>query len=86
MPDVPHFNDPEYYRRRAEESRVLAEQMRDETSKKQRERLREACYKSGEALHRQDEGELMLRQCRLLGQANPPLTRAASFFDHLRFL
>jgi hypothetical protein len=34
MPDVPHFNDPEYYRRRAEESRGLAEQMRDETSKK----------------------------------------------------
>ena len=34
MPIAPHFNDPEYYRRRAEESRVLAEQMRDETSKK----------------------------------------------------
>ena len=88
MPIAPHFNDPEYYRRRAEEFRVLAEQMRDETSKKimlgianDYEKL-----KSGEALHRQDEGELMLRQCRLLGQANPPLTRAASFFDSLRFL
>jgi hypothetical protein len=34
MPIAPHFNDPEYYRGRAEESRVLAEQMRDETSKK----------------------------------------------------
>jgi hypothetical protein len=33
MPDAPHFNDPEHWRRRAEESRVLAEQMNDETSK-----------------------------------------------------
>ena len=73
MPDVPHLKDPEHWRRRAEESRVLAEQMRDETSKKimlgianDYEKL-----KSGEALHRQDEGELMLRQCRLLGLANP---------------
>jgi hypothetical protein len=33
MPDVPHFNDPEYYRRRAEETRVLAEQMNDKTAK-----------------------------------------------------
>ena len=33
MPDAPHFNDPEHWRRRAEESRVLAEQMSDETSK-----------------------------------------------------
>jgi len=30
MPDVPHFNDPEYYRRRAEEARVLAEQTTDQ--------------------------------------------------------
>ena len=34
MPDVPHFNDPEYYRRRAEEARVLAEQTTDQTAKK----------------------------------------------------
>jgi hypothetical protein len=34
MPDVPHFKDPEHWRRRAEESRVLAEQMNDETAKK----------------------------------------------------
>ena len=27
MPDAPHFNDPEHWRRRSEESRVLAEQM-----------------------------------------------------------
>jgi hypothetical protein len=33
MPDAPYFNDPEHWRRRAEESRVLAEQMNDETSK-----------------------------------------------------
>jgi hypothetical protein len=33
MPDVPHFNNPEHWRRRAEESRVLAEQMNDETAK-----------------------------------------------------
>jgi len=34
MPDVPHFNDPEHWQRRAEESRVLAEQMNDETAQK----------------------------------------------------
>ena len=33
MPEVSHFNDPEHWRRRAEESRVLAEQINDETSK-----------------------------------------------------
>ena len=30
----PHFNDPKRWRRRAEEARVLAEKMNDETSKK----------------------------------------------------
>jgi hypothetical protein len=34
MPSSPHFNDPEYYRRRAEEARVLAEQTTDQTTKK----------------------------------------------------
>jgi hypothetical protein len=34
MPDVLHFNDPEHWRQRAEESRVLAEQMNDERAKK----------------------------------------------------
>jgi hypothetical protein len=34
MPDIAHLNDPEHWRRRAEESRALAEQMSDETSKK----------------------------------------------------
>jgi hypothetical protein len=33
MPGVPHFNDPEHWHQRAEESRVLAEQMSDEISK-----------------------------------------------------
>ena len=33
MPDALHFNDPEHWRRRTEESSVLAEQMNDETSK-----------------------------------------------------
>jgi hypothetical protein len=33
MPDVPHFNDPEHWQLRAEESRVMAEQMNDETAK-----------------------------------------------------
>jgi hypothetical protein len=33
MPTTPYFKDPEYWRQRAEESRVLAEQMSDETSK-----------------------------------------------------
>jgi hypothetical protein len=32
MADAPHyFSDPEHWRRRAEESRVLAEQMSDQT-------------------------------------------------------
>jgi hypothetical protein len=35
MPIVaPHFNDPRHWQQRAEESRVLAEEMTDETSKK----------------------------------------------------
>ena len=34
MPDIPHFNDSEYYRRRAEEARVSAEQTTDQTAKK----------------------------------------------------
>ena len=34
MPIAPHLNDPEHWRQRAQESRVLAEQMSDETSKK----------------------------------------------------
>ena len=34
MPDISHFSDPEHWRKRAEESRVLAEQMNDETAKK----------------------------------------------------
>jgi len=33
MRDVPHFNDPEHWQLRAEESRVMAEQMNDETAK-----------------------------------------------------
>jgi hypothetical protein len=33
MPDVPHFNDPEHWQKRAEETRVLAEQMNDKTAK-----------------------------------------------------
>jgi len=34
MPNAPHFNDPENWRQRAEESRVLAEQMTDEAARK----------------------------------------------------
>ena len=33
MRDVPHFNDPEHWQLRAEESRVMAEQMNVETAK-----------------------------------------------------
>ena len=33
MPHVPHFNDPQHWRERAEESRALAEQMQDEVSR-----------------------------------------------------
>jgi hypothetical protein len=34
MPIAPHFNDPEHWRQRAEEVRVLAEQMNTERTKK----------------------------------------------------
>jgi hypothetical protein len=34
MPGGAHLNDPEHWRHRAEETRVLAEQMNDETAKK----------------------------------------------------
>ena len=34
MPNAPHFNDPEHWRQRAEESLVLAEQMTDEAARK----------------------------------------------------
>ena len=33
MPIVPDVNDPKYWHQRAEEARVLAEQMRDEKAK-----------------------------------------------------
>jgi len=33
MPVAPHFDDPEYWHERAEETRRLAEQMIDETAK-----------------------------------------------------
>jgi hypothetical protein len=34
MPEVSHFNDPEHWRQRAKEARVVAEQMSNETAKK----------------------------------------------------
>ena len=34
MPIAPHFNDPEYWYKRAEEARVLAERMSNERTKK----------------------------------------------------
>lgn len=34
MPHAPHFNDPHHWRERAEESRVLAEQMQDLVARK----------------------------------------------------
>ena len=34
MPNAPHFNDPDHWRQRAEETRILAEQMSDEVQKK----------------------------------------------------
>jgi hypothetical protein len=38
---APHFNDPERWHQRAEQARVLAEQMRDETTKKMMLRMAE---------------------------------------------
>ena len=34
MANVPHFNDPEHWRQRAEESRTLADQISDEVARK----------------------------------------------------
>jgi len=34
MPIAPHINDSEHWHQRAEEARVLAERVRDETTKK----------------------------------------------------
>jgi len=34
MPVVPHFNNADHWRQRAEETRILAEQMSDEAEKK----------------------------------------------------
>jgi len=34
VPNVPHFNNPDHWRHRAEESRALAEQMNDEAARK----------------------------------------------------
>jgi hypothetical protein len=34
MPIAPHFNDPEYWHKRAEEARVLAERMSNQRTKK----------------------------------------------------
>ena len=34
MPIAPHFNDPAHWQQRAEEARVMAGQMSDETTKK----------------------------------------------------
>jgi len=50
MPIAPHFNDPQHWCQRAEESRVLAEQMSNETAKgddaQDRGGLRQASSKS----------------------------------------
>ena len=34
MVTVPHFNDPDHWRQRAEEARALADQMNDEFAKR----------------------------------------------------
>jgi len=34
MPVAPHFNDPDHWRQRAKETRILAEQISDEAEKK----------------------------------------------------
>ena len=63
---APQLNDPGYWHRRAEEARVLAEQMSDERDKDDALRSRtsrRACRQSGYMLHRRDKGELILQQC-----------------------
>jgi CYTH domain-containing protein len=64
MPTTPYFNDPECWRQRAEEARVLAELMVDETAKETMLRVAEDCdtlaVRAAKTPHRRDEGELML--------------------------
>ena len=43
MPTTPYFKDPEYWNQRAEEARVLAELMMDETAKKTMLTVAEDC-------------------------------------------
>jgi hypothetical protein len=43
MPTTPYYNDPEYWRERAEEARVLAELMMDKTAKEAMLRVAEDC-------------------------------------------
>ena len=78
MPIAPqHFNGPEQWHQRAEEARVLAEQTSNERTKKLMLRIADdyddLAVQRGYTLYRRDEEELMLRRCRLLGLANPPM-------------
>ena len=45
MPIVPHFTDPEYWNKQAEEARALAEELRDELTKVTMLRVAEECDK-----------------------------------------
>ena len=43
MSNAPHFNDPDHWRHRAEETRILAQQMSDETAKKLMLKIADDC-------------------------------------------
>ena len=71
---APHFNDPEHWHQRAEEVRVLAEQMNTERTRRMKLKIADDYDElavSGYMPYRRGEEELMLRQCRLLALANP---------------
>jgi hypothetical protein len=61
MPTTPYFKDPEYWRQRAEEARVLAELTMDETAKKTMLRVAEDCDIAVRAVMRSLE-ELFVRR------------------------
>ena len=76
MSNAPHFNDPDHWRHRAEETRILAQQMSDETAKKLMLRIAGDCEPIGEP---RVEGQLLSQIA--LPQSNSGATVGAAKQD-----